>query len=55
MIAPLLAAPLSHVPRAHLALLGRYNANINTFCVVRLVFEQLHSGGVKPFADVRAC
>ena len=30
-----------------------YNANINTFCVVRLTFELLHTGGVLPYADMR--
>ena len=30
-----------------------YNANINTFCVVRLTFEMLHTGGVLPFANFR--
>lgn len=29
-----------------------YNANVNTFCVVRLTFEHLHSGAVKPHASV---
>ena len=30
-----------------------YNANINTFCVVRLVFEHLETGGVLPYATFR--
>ena len=30
-----------------------YNANINRFCVVRLLFERLHNGGVMPYAQVR--
>ena len=29
-----------------------YNANINRFCVVRLLFERLHNGGVMPYAQV---
>ena len=29
-----------------------YNANVNRFCVVRLLFERLHNGGVMPYAQV---
>lgn len=30
-----------------------YNANINTFCIARLVFERLETGGVLPSATLR--
>ena len=30
-----------------------YNANINTFCIVRITFEVLETGGVLPYGDFR--
>ena len=44
---------LSIETRAVLVDFTLYNANINTFCVVRLTFELMHTGGVLPYADFR--